>query len=169
MARACAATPTRRARTHRSQWSYDFDGHLVSAPHLSAEPGFDKSQFSLYPAAVDTWGGYVFLNLTPAAARPLSEQLAGIPERLKRYPLSELRIGHTLRYQVAANWKALCENYNECYHCGGVHPELCAVVPAFRERGGSGLDWERGVPHRPGAYTFTASGATLRQIGRAHV
>ncbi|HEX4618685.1 MAG TPA: aromatic ring-hydroxylating dioxygenase subunit alpha [Steroidobacteraceae bacterium] len=145
------------------QWSYDFDGHLVAAPHLSAEPGFDKSQFSLYPAAIECWGGFVFLNLSPATAPPLGAQLAGIPERLGRYPLAQLRIGHTIRYSVAANWKALCENYNECYHCAGLHPELCAVVPAFRERGGANLDWARGIPHRPGAYTFTVSGATRRR------
>ena len=35
------------------QWTYDFDGHLLAAPHLSGEPGFDRSQFSLYPAAVE--------------------------------------------------------------------------------------------------------------------
>jgi Rieske 2Fe-2S family protein len=145
------------------QWSYDFDGRLISAPHLSSAPGFDRSQFSLYPAAVECWGGFVFLNLTPARALPLTAQLAGIPERISRYPLAQLAIGQTIRYQVAANWKVLCENYNECYHCGGVHPELCAVVPAFRERGGADLDWVRGVPHRPGAYTFTASGTTRRR------
>jgi glycine betaine catabolism A len=145
------------------QWSYDFDGHLVSAPHLTDEPHFDRSHFSLYRAAVETFGGFVFLNLTPATATPLAQVLGGIPERLARYPLSQLRIGHTLRYQVGANWKVLCENYNECYHCAGVHPELCAVVPAFRERGGAGLDWLRGIPHRPGAYTFTLSGTTRRR------
>ena len=37
------------------------------------------------------------------------------------------------------------------------------MVPAFRERGGANLDWERGIPHRPGAYTFTASGTTRRR------
>ena len=57
----------------------------------------------------------------------------------------------------------ICENYHECDHCAGVHPELCAVVPAFRERGGANLDWQRGIPHRPGAYTFTASGTTKRR------
>jgi Rieske 2Fe-2S family protein len=145
------------------QWTYDFDGRLIVAPHLGTEPGFDKSQFSLYPAAVECWGGFVFLNLTPATAPPLAQQLGGIPGRLERYPLGELRIGHTVRYQVAANWKALCENYNECYHCGGVHPELCAVLPAFREHGGANLDWARGIPHRPGAYTFTTSGTTRRR------
>jgi len=145
------------------QWTYDLDGHLLAAPHLTTEPGFDKSAFSLYPIGVETWGGFVFLHLTPTAAKPFTEQAGGVPERLRRYPLSELRIGCTIEYQVAANWKVICENYNECYHCAGVHPELCAVVPAFKDRGGSNLDWERGIPHRDGAYTFTKSGTTRRR------
>ena len=42
---------------------------------------------------------------------------------------------------MAANWKAIVENYNECHHCGPVHPELCEVVPEFKQQGGKGLDW----------------------------
>jgi Rieske 2Fe-2S family protein len=145
------------------QWSYDLNGSLVAAPHLGADAGFNKQEYSLYPVGVDTWGGFVFLNLSPADAKPLADQLAGIPQRLQRYPLADLRIGHTLRYDVAANWKIICENYNECYHCGGVHPELCALVPSFRDAGGANLDWERGVPHRAGAYTFTHTGTTSRR------
>jgi Rieske 2Fe-2S family protein len=144
------------------QWSYDLDGHLVAAPHLSNVPGFDKTAINLYPVAVECWGGFIFLNLTPAAARPFATQLGEIAERTRRYPLAGLRIGHSITYSVAANWKAICENYNECYHCGGVHPELCSVVPAFREAGGAGLDWLRGVPHRQGANTFTHSGTSSR-------
>jgi Rieske 2Fe-2S family protein len=34
--------------------------------------------------------------------------------------------------------------------------------PAFRAAGGSGLTWDDGVPHRPGAYTFTWSGTSAR-------
>jgi Rieske 2Fe-2S family protein len=145
------------------QWTYDLDGRLVAAPYLTGEPGFDKSLFSLYPVGLECWGGFVFVHLSPARAAPLAAQLGAMPERVARYPLSELRIGHTIRYEVAANWKVICENYNECYHCAGVHPELCAVVPAFRERGGANLDWARGIPHRPGAYTFTSSGTTSRR------
>ncbi|MDB6085037.1 MAG: aromatic ring-hydroxylating dioxygenase subunit alpha [Gammaproteobacteria bacterium] len=145
------------------RWSYDLDGALVAAPHLGSGSGFDKQQFHLYPVGVETWGGFVFLNLTPSEAKPLESQLAGMPERLRRYPLAALRIGATIRYEVAANWKIICENYNECYHCGGVHPELCAVVPAFRDAGGADLDWIRGIPHREGAYTFTHSGTTARR------
>ena len=145
------------------QWSYDLNGALVAAPHLTGAEGFDKGAYHLYPIGAECWGGFVFLNMTPGEARPLSAQLNGIPERLQRYPLADLRIGRTIEYQIAANWKILSENYNECYHCAGVHPELCAVVPAFREGGGSDLDWSRGIPHREGAYTFTHSGITARR------
>jgi Rieske 2Fe-2S family protein len=145
------------------QWSYDLNGALVAAPHLGAGTGFDKQEYHLYPVGVETWGGFVFVHLTPSEAKPLPSQLAGIPERLARYPLSVLAIGATIRYEVQANWKIICENYNECYHCSGVHPELCAVVPSFREAGGANLDWTRGIPHREGAYTFTSSGTTVRR------
>jgi Rieske 2Fe-2S family protein len=145
------------------QWSYDLNGSLVAAPHLGADAGFNKQEYSLYPVGVETWGGFVFLHLSPTDAKPLADQLAGIPQRLQRYPLADLRIGRSIRYDVAANWKIICENYNECYHCGGVHPELCALVPSFREAGGANLDWERGVPHREGAYTFTHTGTTPRR------
>ncbi len=145
------------------RWSYDFNGALVAAPHLASNSALDKKQLHLYPVGAGVWGGFVFMNLTPAEAGPLAAQLGGIPERLQRYPLAQLRTGATLRYDVAANWKIICENYNECYHCGGVHPELCAVVPSFREAGGANLDWSRGVPHREGAYTFTHSGTTVRR------
>jgi Rieske 2Fe-2S family protein len=145
------------------QWSYDLNGALVAAPHLGAGTGFDKQEYHLYPVGVETWGGFVFVHLTPSEAEPLPSQLAGIPERLARYPLSVLAIGATIRYEVQANWKIICENYNECYHCSGIHPELCAVVPSFREAGGANLDWTRGIPHREGAYTFTSSGTTVRR------
>jgi Rieske 2Fe-2S family protein len=85
-----------------------------------------------------------------------------VPGRLERYPLAELRVAHRIEYEVRANWKVVLENYNECYHCGPVHPELCRLVPAFKQRGGSELDWERGIPHRDGAWTFTATGTSNR-------
>jgi Rieske [2Fe-2S] domain len=42
-----------------------------------------------------------------------------------------------------------------------LHP-VCKLVPAFKQGGGSDLDWEQGIPHREGAWTFTATGTTNR-------
>ena len=88
--------------------------------------------------------------------------IAPVAERVRRYPLETLVVGRRIEYDVRANWKVVAENYNECYHCAGVHPELCEVVPAFKEGGGAGLDWEHGIPHRDGAFTFTKTGTTSR-------
>lgn len=144
-------------------WVYDLDGQLLKAPHMSPDTGFQVGAVQLHPVLTATWGGFVFLHLSPEQAQPFDAHMAGVRERLIRYPLSDLRAVRTIHYEVDANWKIICENYNECYHCGPVHPELCRIVPAFREHGGAGLDWDRGIPHRPGADTFTASGTSSRR------
>jgi Rieske 2Fe-2S family protein len=142
-------------------WTYNLDGTLRAAPYVRFDEQCPKERFSLVPVDLDTWGGFIFLNLAADAA-PLREQLAVPVRKLARYPLDELRRGAHIVYDVRANWKILMENYNECYHCGPVHPELCALVPAFREHGGAGLDWDDGIPHRPGAWTFTTTGTSTR-------
>ena len=145
-------------------WTYGLDGTLRAAPFL---PGLRKHRaaLSLHRVDVATWGGFVFARLEPPAAPgpadPFEATLGEIPARVAAYPLADLRTGARLRYDVAANWKVILENYNECYHCGPVHPELCELVPAFR-RGGGDLDWAAGIPHRPGATTFTSTGTTRR-------
>ena len=145
-------------------WTYALDGTLRAAPFLPALSDH-RAALSLHRVDVATWGGFVFARLEPPAgpdpAEPLETVLGEIPARVAAYPLASLRAGARLRYDVAANWKVILENYNECYHCGPVHPELCELVPAFR-RGGGDLDWEAGIPHRPGATTFTSTGTTRR-------
>jgi Rieske 2Fe-2S family protein len=95
-------------------------------------------------------------------SQTLREQLGPVPGRVVRYPLEELGTGWRKDYLVAANWKVILENYNECYHCAGVHPELCKIVPEFRRNGGAQLDWEAGIPQKPGTNTFTRTGTTSR-------
>jgi Rieske 2Fe-2S family protein len=155
--------PNGTIRCPYHSWTYDLDGHLRSAPHLGDKLAKERASLGLHPIGVEVWGGFVFLNLTPAESKgSLRDQLGSVHGRVSRYPLAELRSAHRIAYDVAANWKVIAENYNECYHCGPVHPELCEVVPAFRTGGGANLTWEEGVPHREGAFTFTRSGTTDR-------
>jgi Rieske 2Fe-2S family protein len=158
--------PSRLIRCPYHQWTYNLEGQLIGAPFLKEAEGFCKEDFSLYPVGVDTWGGFFFLNLNPkdaaAERRNVLAQLGPAIQRVARYPLAELRTGHSITYDVAANWKILMENYNECYHCGGIHPELCEIVPDFKQAGGANLRWDDGIPHREGAFTFTKTGTTNR-------
>lgn len=148
------------------QWTYSLDGKLLNAPYTKEGEGFCKGDFSLYPVGVECWGGFIFVNLTTVTEtgkrRTLEMDFGEAIDRVKRYPLSDLKTAKRITYEVEANWKIVLENYNECYHCGGVHPELCEVVPAFRQQGGAGLEWERGIPHKEGAVTFTWTGQTKR-------
>ena len=163
---AGGVTPTGSIRCPYHQWTYNLEGELVGSPFLKEAEGFRREEFSLYPVGVDTWGGFFFLNLNlqnpSAEKRSVRSQLGPAVERVQRYPLSALRTGRSITYDVAANWKLILENYNECYHCGGLHPELCEIVPDFKKAGGSNLTWEDGIPHREGAYTFTKTGTTNR-------
>ena len=146
-------------------WTYGLEGDLRNAPFLSESDGLRREHLSLHPVAVDTWGGFVFVNLTPSEITPdrsLRARLGDAVGRTRNYPLAELRTGRRIAYEVAANWKTIVENYNECYHCGPVHPELCEVVPAFKQAGGAELDWDAGIPLRDGTTTFTFSGTTER-------
>ncbi|HXW77212.1 MAG TPA: aromatic ring-hydroxylating dioxygenase subunit alpha, partial [Candidatus Eremiobacteraceae bacterium] len=144
-------------------WTYELDGRLRTAPFLE-ESDVAREGLCLYPAGVETWAGFLFVLAAQHEDAPtLIEQLGVVPDRLARYPLDALRSARRIVYRVAANWKVLLENYNECYHCGPVHPELCTIVPAFKMRGGADLDWDRGIPHKPGATTFTMTGTTARR------
>ena len=146
-------------------WAYAFDGTLVASPFVP-EDAIPQQSRRLHRVGVEQWEGFVFIKLSPERAETsrtsLLSQLGPIPKRLARYPLAELKVARSIRYEIEANWKVMLENYNECYHCAGVHPELCRVVPAFKRRGGGDLDWERGIPHRDGAWTFTANGMSGR-------
>jgi len=147
-------------------WTYALDGTLRTAPFMEAEIADHKHALGLHRAGLETWGGFLFVHLEPESARSrgydLRAQFGPAMDRLRNYPLADLRIGHRIVYAIAANWKVMLENYNECYHCAGVHPELCRLVPAFRQGSGIPVDWNEGVPHREGAVTFTASGQTTR-------
>jgi glycine betaine catabolism A len=146
-------------------WAYAIDGRLVASPFVP-EDAVPAESRRLRRVGVEEWQGFVFVHCSPdralSSGATLAEQLGPSAARVARYPLGALKVARSLRYEVEANWKVLLENYNECYHCAGVHPELCRVVPAFKQRGGAELDWERGIPHREGAWTFTADGTSGR-------
>ena len=156
---AQAACDAAALRCPYHSWTYGLDGRLLKSPH--AEVG-DPARVRAAPGGRGHVGR-VRLRQPHATAgeTPRRAGRRAAATTLANYGLDALVTGTTLRYEVAANYKVLLENYNECYHCGPVHPELSRLVPAFAG-GGSDLDWDNGIPHREGAWTFTMSGTTTR-------
>ncbi len=141
-------------------WTYGLDGRLVGAPHMDAD--FDAASAGLAPVRIDALGGFFFLSLAPEGP-PLAEVAADLPD-LSRFTLDRLVRGAYREYEAAANWKILCENYNECYHCAVVHPELNRISDY---RSGGDLEFGRYFVGGPmtlndGCNTMSASGYSDR-------
>ncbi|MFL6519917.1 MAG: aromatic ring-hydroxylating oxygenase subunit alpha [Chthoniobacterales bacterium] len=109
-------------------WAYGLDGRLVGAPHMDEVCGFDREKYSLYPVKVAVWEGFIFVNLADDAME-LEEWLGPLAGKFSPWNLPNLRSAKRVEYDVKANWKLMFENYAECYHCPGVHPQLQKVSP----------------------------------------
>ena len=145
-------------------WVYDLAGQLIGTPNRMETPDFQSEDFPLFEVAADTWGGFIFVNLSgPAKSPPLRQTLGDLEARFQNYAFKDLRIGKRIVADIPANWKLLAENFSECFHCPPVHPELCAVVTAYRDAGAWGL---RGQPESKPEYKVGAATLTLDGTAR---
>ena len=115
-------------------WTYALDGKLIGAPHMDEAWGFDKADYSLHPVNLALWEGFIFVNLADTSTSrlggdyiSLDKWFAPLAGKFSRWNLSALRSAKRIDYDVRANWKLIFENYSECYHCPGVHPQLQKV------------------------------------------
>jgi phenylpropionate dioxygenase-like ring-hydroxylating dioxygenase large terminal subunit len=112
------------------QWAYDPAGRLIRAPQMP--PDFSRESFGLKEIPAETWHGLVFINLSEAQVARLTGSVSGRRSSLDIYDTSSAKVAWSKVYHVRANWKLVLENFLECYHCGGSHPEFCAVFDLKR-------------------------------------
>ncbi|HEY7023673.1 MAG TPA: aromatic ring-hydroxylating dioxygenase subunit alpha [Candidatus Limnocylindrales bacterium] len=143
-------------------WIYDLDGSLRRAPHTDELIDFEAADNELLPVALDTWAGFVFVNLDPSSG-PVEDYLADLPAAVADYPIGGLRRARRIEYDVAANWKVIGENYSECYHCPGVHPQLNRLSPYDR-----GRNLESHGPWAGGWMELIDDAETMSVDGHAH-
>ncbi len=144
-------------------WSYDLNGSLLAAPHMDGIEDFHKQDSGLLPVALESWRGFVFVNLD-RKARPLRAFLGEFTRRAAPYPLERLRRARRVVYDINANWKLVVQNADECYHCAGVHPQLHRITPytSGDEDMTSGPIFGGWMDLNEGFTTLTPSGATSR-------
>jgi phenylpropionate dioxygenase-like ring-hydroxylating dioxygenase large terminal subunit len=115
-------------------WTYGLDGRLRSAPRSEEEQDFPRDELGLVPVAVDTWGPFVFANCGPDP-EPLAQALGSLPAQVAELGLDIDSLVHHWRWEaeVGANWKIVCENFLECYHCQVAHPAFSEVIDVSPE------------------------------------
>jgi Rieske 2Fe-2S family protein len=109
-------------------WQYRQDGRLKSAPRLGYRPGFEPAEHGLVAVRVDEWQGWAFANVS-GDAPPLREHVGNLDRILAPWHAVDMVETSRMDYVVNANWKLVHENFQECYHCSEIHPELCRVSP----------------------------------------
>jgi phenylpropionate dioxygenase-like ring-hydroxylating dioxygenase large terminal subunit len=121
-------------------FTWRLDGSLSRIPCPWDFPQVDPATFCLPEARVGTWGGFVFVNLDPAAPS-LEDYLGVLPEHFREWPLEErYTSAHAVR-TVACNWKVALEAFIESYHTVAVHPQL------LRTTGDSLTEYDIYGPH----------------------
>ena len=111
-------------------WTYALDGRLIGAPHMDETQGFNKAEYPLKSARLGLWEGFIFLNLAPLTLGPsLDKWFEPLDGKFSRWNSEGLKSAKRIEYDVSANWKLIFQNYSECYHCLGVHPELSKISP----------------------------------------
>ena len=106
-------------------WSYQLTGELRHAPQSEKVIDFDKSAICLSAVRVETFCGFVFINLDANAA-PLKAGLEQLESEIRELSpdVEKLKLSCERQIPINANWKNSVENYSECYHCPNQHPTL---------------------------------------------
>jgi Rieske 2Fe-2S family protein len=107
------------------QWVFDKDGTLLNARMMPDD--FCKEHYNLRSVHVNVVEGLIFISLAKEAP-DFSKIEKSIAPYLRPYQINTSKVACIKKYTLQANWKLVAENFRECYHCGGAHPEYCSAV-----------------------------------------
>ena len=149
-------------------WTYLTDGALVTTPGRFETEDFEKSNYALYSVGLEIWAGFIFVNLAPESANDLKTFLGKEADYVQNWPIADMRSVYQETFPVECNWKVFWENYNECYHCPRVHPELCKVMPDYKDAVFDPVDvpgWQPAYDGDPGRAAVGKSASTWSMTG----
>jgi Rieske 2Fe-2S family protein len=159
---ACNATTRGRAIVcPYHSWSYKLDGTLRNAPAFKDLEGFQPGEFGLAELRMENWHGWLFVDPSGDDA-DFAEHVSGWEEVVAPYRPEDLTVVDRHSYELETNWKVIAENYQECYHCSTIHPELTKISPPTSgENLHTGGSWMGGwMSLIEGAETMSLSGAS---------
>ncbi|NNN29374.1 Rieske 2Fe-2S domain-containing protein [Streptomyces sp. S3(2020)] len=147
-------------------WTYDLSGDLRAARRADAMETFDKSEICLDQVQVEEFGGFVYVNLDPAAA-PLAEQAPDLAAEIAHWApdVAELTHAKRLTFELRSNWKNVVDNFLECYHCHIAHKEFVDLVDMSTYEVKTHGIWSShfGAAGKRANSVYDVSGATVNQ------
>jgi len=119
--RDCGSAREFKCPYHGFRWS--LEGDFLGAPCEWDFPHIDKANFSLPQVQVDTWGGWVFMNMD-LQAESLASYMGILPAHFTRWqPENTYKAMHVEKV-IECNWKVAWEAFIESYHTVQTHPQI---------------------------------------------
>ena len=116
---------TEELRCSYHGFCWNLDGTFKSMPSPWDLPHIDCDRFDLPEVKVETWGGFVFINMNENAA-PLAQTLGVIPEHFESWKLQDRCIIANVSKVMRCNWKVAQEGFQDSWHVGATHPQATA-------------------------------------------
>jgi nitrite reductase/ring-hydroxylating ferredoxin subunit len=105
-------------------WTYNLQGQCTFIlDKQNWQNKLTDERTRLGKVKVDTWGGWIWINLDPNAA-PLREYLEPAASMLDPFELQNMRYRWRRWIVFDCNWKVAMEAFDEIYHVPGTHPEF---------------------------------------------
>jgi phenylpropionate dioxygenase-like ring-hydroxylating dioxygenase large terminal subunit len=104
-------------------FTWNADGSFKENPIGWDFPQWEGQDMSLPQARVDTWGGFVFVNMDANAA-PLMDFIGPLAEHFADYEYENRYKAVHVAKVVRCNWKALAEAFMESHHSVTTHPQI---------------------------------------------
>ncbi|MGL6224326.1 MAG: aromatic ring-hydroxylating oxygenase subunit alpha [Steroidobacteraceae bacterium] len=108
-------------------FSWQLDGSVRSVPCRWDFQHVADADFRLPEARVGTWGGFVFVNMDPAAM-PLEQYLEVLPRHFERWRLEDCWKAVHVAKRIRCNWKVAQEAFMESYHVIATHPQILPLI-----------------------------------------
>src|SRR3954469_23936515 len=133
------AGTTRQFTCKYHGWRYGLDGACTFVQQESEFFDLDKADYGLKPVQVDTWEGFIFVNLDPNNTTSLLDYLGQYGRDLKGYPFEAMTQVYKYRANVGSNWKLFIDAFAEFYHAPVLHARQ-AVAEESRKLQGYGYE-----------------------------
>lgn len=127
-------------------WLYSLDGKLLGAPHMRESEGFEPRKCALPRVALETWGGFIFVNLS-AEPKPFLDSIGTFAEEFDFLRLADCVLFDRIEFRLQCNWKFVVENLFDIYHVTVIHKN---TFGKFRDT----IDYFQDVPGQKSLFGF---------------
>ena len=130
-------------------WRYGLDGQLTFVQQEGEFFDLDRAAYGLVPVQVDTWEGFIFVNLDATNTTSLRSYLGEFAAGLAGYPFDRMTQVIKYRAVVGSNWKLFIDAFAEFYHAPVLHARQAVADEARKllDVGFEGLSYQLDGPH----------------------